>query len=276
MSRTFFFRCFNAYITCRSPPQLWDIATRTIRQVFRGHAQEIYSLDYSLDGTLIASGSSDRTVRLWIVDAAVAPPSKSHSHSGASSPASSSASRSSSYKTLRIIEPEGIDAGVTSVAISPDGRFVAAGSLDMLVRIWDVRTGALVERLKGHTDSVYSVAFSPGKGMRLVSGSLDKSLRYWDVAVLGNIGKQQRRTSEDGDTDMDRDRMDVDAPSHGQGSGKVIPLAQSADVASNTVPPPTATATKDGGGEAGSLCTAAFTGHKVRTDTVLLGWDLVY
>ena len=50
------------------------------------------------------------------------------------------------------------DAGVTSVAISPNGQFVAAGSLDTVVRIWDVATAQLVERLRGHRDSVYSVA----------------------------------------------------------------------------------------------------------------------
>lgn len=85
-----------------------------------------------------------------------------------------------SQKVLEINEPEGVDAGVTSVAISHDGRFVAAGSLDNIVRIWDVQTGYLVERLKGHEDSVYSVAFTPdGKG--LVSGSLDRKLKHWDL-----------------------------------------------------------------------------------------------
>lgn len=86
-------------------------------------------------------------------------------------------------KILTINEPEQVDAGVTSVAISPDGRLVAAGSLDTVVRIWDVATGQLIERLNGHRDSVYSVAFTPdGKG--LVSGSLDKSLKHWDVGPL--------------------------------------------------------------------------------------------
>ena len=90
---------------------------------------------------------------------------------------------------LSIDEPESVDAGVTSVAISPDGRHVAAGSLDTVVRIWDVATGTLVERLMGHTDSVYSVSFTPdGKG--LLSGSLDKTLKYWDVSQLGR--KQER------------------------------------------------------------------------------------
>jgi len=90
-------------------------------------------------------------------------------------------------KVLTINDPDSLnnDAGITSVAISPDGRYVAAGSLDSVVRIWDVASGVLVERLRGHEDYIYSVAYTPdGKG--LVSGSLDKMLKYWDVSALGS------------------------------------------------------------------------------------------
>jgi general transcriptional corepressor TUP1 len=95
-------------------------------------------------------------------------------------------------KVLPIDDDPNVDAGVTSVAISPDARFVAAGSLDTVVRIWDVATGTLVDRLRGHGDSVYSVAFTPdGKG--LVSGSLDKTLKYWELNTAMN---NARKTGE--------------------------------------------------------------------------------
>ncbi|KIL58731.1 hypothetical protein M378DRAFT_170285 [Amanita muscaria Koide BX008] len=139
--------------------RIWDISKKRIVRVFDGHQHEIYSLDFSLDGRLIVSGSGDKTVRIWDMANPDAPP-----------------------KVLTINDPDSPngDAGVTSVAISPNGQFVAAGSLDTVVHIWDVATGHLVERLRGHRDSVYSVAFTPdGKG--LVSGSLDKTLKYWDV-----------------------------------------------------------------------------------------------
>ena len=69
------------------------------------------------------------------------------------------------------------------MTISPNAALVAAGNLDAIVRIWDVATGALLEQLQGHKDSIYSVAFTfDGRG--LVSGSLDKSVKYWDVSVL--------------------------------------------------------------------------------------------
>jgi glucose repression regulatory protein TUP1 len=147
-------------------------------------------------------------------------------------------------KTLVILEPESIDAGVTSVAISPDSRWVATGSLDMLVRIWDVNTGALVERLRGHKDSVYSVVFSPD-GRGLVSGSLDKSLKYWDITPM------------------------IRAVAAG-GSSRVQ-LRQDGIVASNQGPMPGGK--MDGGGEMGSTCTVAFAGHKVRNTMLYILCD---
>lgn len=105
--------------------------------MLQGHTQDIYSLDYSYDGRLIVSGSGDRTARIW--DAETGRP----------------------IHTLVVEDQDSKDAGVTSVAFSPDGKYVAAGSLDRMVRVWDARTGEFIERLKGHSDSVYSVVFAP-------------------------------------------------------------------------------------------------------------------
>ena len=210
--------------------QIWDIAKKHIRNVFYGHQQEVYSLDFSLDGRLIVSGSGDKTVRIWDMIEGTS-------------------------KLLTFDDGNSLinDHGVTSVAISPNGQFVAAGSLGNIVGIWDVNTAQLVERLRGHRDSVYSVAFtSDGKG--LVSGSLDKTLKYWDVSdlVIGRCGSAGERAG--GDTvggvkgGKEGTNDGVSKGSGGSGVGGAV-ARQEGDKSFSAV--------------GGSQCTMNFTGHKV-------------
>lgn len=73
---------------------------------------------------------------------------------------------------------------LTSVAFSPDGLWLAAGSSDHTIKVWD-STQPVVEpkqRLTGHSDWVWGVAFSPD-GKRLASASADKTVRVWDAAT---------------------------------------------------------------------------------------------
>jgi WD40 repeat protein len=72
------------------------------------------------------------------------------------------------------------------VAFSPDeeGRWIASGSEDSTVKIWDSRSGELVRSFRGHTGLVSSVAFGPD-GSWLVTGSRDHTARVWDLTFLG-------------------------------------------------------------------------------------------
>jgi eukaryotic-like serine/threonine-protein kinase len=90
----------------------------------------------------------------------------------------------SSYPCMRLHrECSGHTAPVRSVAISPDDRLAASGSLDATVRLWGVPSGQLLAVLKGHTSGVTQVAFQP-RAQMLASCSQDGSLRFWQLAPL--------------------------------------------------------------------------------------------
>ena len=74
------------------------------------------------------------------------------------------------------------------------------------MRIWDARTGELLETLRGHKVRVWSVAFTPD-GRGLVSGSQDNTLKYWDISHLARPGSRQnpQGASERGTLDGKQD-----------------------------------------------------------------------
>jgi len=74
---------------------------------------------------------------------------------------------------------EGHTHWVTSVAVSPDGKWLASGAHDKTVKIWDIETGNCQATLEGHDDYVNSVAFMPD-GKRLLSSSDDSTIRIWE------------------------------------------------------------------------------------------------
>jgi hypothetical protein len=77
---------------------------------------------------------------------------------------------------------EGQNVSVYSVAWSPDGKTLASGSRDNMVKLWDTATGKLLSTLEGHSGEVWSVAWSPD-GKTLASGSSDQTVKLWDTAT---------------------------------------------------------------------------------------------
>lgn len=74
----------------------------------------------------------------------------------------------------------GAEQGVASLSFAGDGKHVAAGYLNCCIRIWDVATEKMVDKISQHSESIYSVKYSTS-GKYLLSGSQDKTMKLFDL-----------------------------------------------------------------------------------------------
>ena len=73
---------------------------------------------------------------------------------------------------------------LSTLAVSPDGKYLASAGEDLTINLWDLGSGKRIKKMTGHTASVYSLAFSAESSM-LVSGGADWTVRCWDVKSSG-------------------------------------------------------------------------------------------
>lgn len=103
--------------------------------------------------------------------------------------------RYNSFETLSSTPSQSVKLNnrVRSIAFSPDGCYLASGSDDNTVKLWNLTTatGHCQQTTEGHNDRVRSVAFSPD-GRQLASASIDTTVKLWDLAT-----GQCRKTPED-------------------------------------------------------------------------------
>src|SRR5436190_602293 len=85
---------------------------------------------------------------------------------------------------------------VSSVAFSPDSKFVLTGVLHHEMPLsWEVATGKALHSYQGHTDAVTSVAFSPD-GKFVLTGSHDSTARLWEAATGAELRSFQGHTRQ--------------------------------------------------------------------------------
>jgi WD40 repeat protein len=81
------------------------------------------------------------------------------------------------------IETRRVRNRISVTALSPDGKLLATGGIDGIIRLWDVASGKWVRALVGHDSYVYGLAFSPGGKYLASGGSFDVTARIWEVAT---------------------------------------------------------------------------------------------
>ncbi|WP_414516220.1 NB-ARC domain-containing protein [Nostoc sp. PCC 9305] len=202
--------------------RLWDVQTGKCLKILQGHTDSVWSVALvmersgvseakpkalastkeirmlqetysSADHPLLASGSADRTIKLWDISIGqVVRTLQGHSYGVNTvvfSPDGQSLISKDVSQTIKLWNTQtgqclqtfkGYTSGVWSIAFSPNGQTVIGSGEDQMVKLWDVRTGQCLKVLKGHKNWVTSVAFSPD-GQTVATCGADRLVMLWDV-----------------------------------------------------------------------------------------------
>jgi len=144
-----------SYIQNSSSTQVWQCI-----HTLKHNSTSVYSIVISPDSQTLVSGGDDGSLMIWKLD-------------------SGKLIRTISWKSTF---GESDTSCITSAVVTPNGQMIASGNLSKFIKLWDWSSGKLTRSLKGHSDSVRSIAIS-ADGQNLISGSRDSTIKIWNLAA---------------------------------------------------------------------------------------------
>ncbi|THH15451.1 hypothetical protein EW146_g5015 [Bondarzewia mesenterica] len=127
------------------------------------HRDYVRCLGQSREQKYVASGSFDRTIKLWDLSRA------------------SSTSTQEPIITLNPSDLSGPKSSIYALAVDPYGHTIVSGGPERVVRIWDPRAGKRIGKLVGHTDNIRAILISEDSRY-LLTASADASIKLWSLA----------------------------------------------------------------------------------------------
>jgi WD40 repeat protein len=184
--------------------RIWDLATGKEQLNLGAQNAMIHAVAYSRDGKLLASVNGEGRLNVYAPDNSDRrQPLGMDAHSGAAydvefTPDGKWIATCGADRRLVLIgapgskgEPldttgakkrefTGHTEPVTSLALSPDGKYLVSGSRDLTVRLWDLNSGQVLRTFLGHTEEVAALAFAPN-GRQIASGGHDQTVKVWNL-----------------------------------------------------------------------------------------------
>ena len=175
--------------------KVWNETTRELYKNIKAHDGPVWSVGFARKQPWMLTGGEDGAAILWNLETDNREAEFIHPVSVRTAAISEDASfvvtgtrRGGELYIWRLNNPlvykkikahPGI---VMSVAISPDGRWIASAGADGLLKLWDSSNGSLIREFTGHAGGIYTLAFSPD-GKKLASGGWDRNVRLWNATT---------------------------------------------------------------------------------------------